>query len=124
MFDSIAEILVSILLLGGAFFALMGSFGLAKLPDFFLRVHGPTEATTLGIGLMVLASSLFFSWFGDGLSLREFLLVAFLFITAPVSGHTLSRAALHKQVPVIKATQGKHWHEDTFGDKNARKKKR
>lgn len=111
MLDSIAEILVSLMLLGGALFALMGSFGLAKLPDFFSRVHGPTEATTLGIGLMVLASSLFFSWFGDGLSLREFLLVAFLFITAPVSGHTVSRAALHAGVPTSKNISGKHWHE-------------
>ncbi|MFP5340523.1 MAG: cation:proton antiporter, partial [Gammaproteobacteria bacterium] len=40
------EILISVLVLSGAFFALVGSIGLARLPDFFTRLHGPTKATT------------------------------------------------------------------------------
>ena len=42
------EIIISILVLVGAFFTLVGSIGLAKLPDFFTRLHAPTKATTLG----------------------------------------------------------------------------
>jgi hypothetical protein len=36
--------------ISGAFFLFVGSYGLAKLPDMFRRLHGPTKASTLGIG--------------------------------------------------------------------------
>jgi multicomponent K+:H+ antiporter subunit G len=36
-----------------------------------------------------------FSSQGEGLSLHEILVTLFLFITAPVSAHLLSKAALH-----------------------------
>ena len=36
------EAVASILVLGGAFFALVGSIGLVRLSDFFSRLHAPT----------------------------------------------------------------------------------
>lgn len=89
------EILVSAFVLSGAFFALVGSIGLARLPDFFARLHAPTKATTLGIGSLLIASMLFFSTRGDGLVLHELLITLFLFMTAPVSAHLMAKAALH-----------------------------
>lgn len=89
------EYLISLLILVGACFALLGSIGLARLPDFFMRVHGPTKTTTLGVGAMVIASAIYFSVTGDGISLREIIATVFLFITAPVSAHLLTKAALH-----------------------------
>lgn len=89
------EILVSAFVLSGAFFALVGSVGLARLPDFFTRLHAPTKATTLGIGSLLIASMLFFSTRGDGLVLHELLITLFLFMTAPVSAHLMAMAALH-----------------------------
>lgn len=91
----LVEILVSAFVLSGAFFALVGSIGLARLPDFFTRLHGPTKATTLGIGSLLIASMLFFSSRGEGLVLHELLITLFLFMTAPVSAHLLAKAALH-----------------------------
>ncbi len=91
----IIEIFVSLLLLMGASFALIGSIGLARLPDFFMRLHGPTKATTLGVGGMALGSLLYFSNTAGGLSLHELLLTAFLFMTAPISASLASKAALH-----------------------------
>ena len=44
------EAIVSFFLVAGAAFALVGAVGLAKLPDIFMRLHGPTKATTLGVG--------------------------------------------------------------------------
>ena len=55
------EYLLAALILIGAFFTLVGSIGLFKLPDFFMRLHGPTKATTLGVGAILLASALYFS---------------------------------------------------------------
>jgi multicomponent K+:H+ antiporter subunit G len=89
------EVVVSLFLLIGASFALIGSIGLARLPDFFTRLHGPTKATTLGVGSMLVASIIHFSAHREGVSLHELLVTLFLFITAPVSAHLLSKAALH-----------------------------
>jgi multicomponent K+:H+ antiporter subunit G len=86
------EVLVSLLLLVGAFFTLVGSIGLSRLPDFFMRLHAPTKATTLGVGGVLLASILVS--LKDGVLLHELLITLFLFVTAPVSAHLLSQAAL------------------------------
>lgn len=59
------EALVAALILAGSVFALIGSIGLWKLPDFFMRLHGPTKATTLGVGALVIGSLLYFSTRGD-----------------------------------------------------------
>ncbi|MFW5967982.1 MAG: cation:proton antiporter, partial [Persicimonas sp.] len=40
------EVTVAILLVLGAALAFIGSLGLVKLPDFYMRLHGPTKATT------------------------------------------------------------------------------
>lgn len=91
-----AEVLVSGLLLAGGTFTLIGSYGLAKLSDFYKRLHGPTKATTLGVGSVLIASSLYFSLAGPAISAHELLITLFLFLTAPVSAHLLVKAALHQ----------------------------
>ncbi|OYZ42157.1 MAG: Na+/H+ antiporter subunit G, partial [Thiotrichales bacterium 24-47-4] len=40
------EIILSALIIIGAIFTLVGSIGLVKLPDFYMRLHAPTKATT------------------------------------------------------------------------------
>lgn len=88
-----AEAVVSFLMLFGAAFVLIGSIGLVRLPDFMTRLHGPTKATTLGVGSIVMASLVHSSVTAGSLSLRELVISVFLFITAPVSAHVLSKAA-------------------------------
>jgi multicomponent K+:H+ antiporter subunit G len=92
----LADTLVALLLLTGGAFTLLGSFSLVKLSSFFARLHGPTKATTLGVGCILLASSLHFTLGAEGASLHEVLIVVFLFLTAPVSAHLLAKAALHR----------------------------
>jgi len=88
------DALVAALLLTGAFFALVGSWGLAKLSDFLKRLHGPTKATTLGVGCVLIASSIWFSVDGGRPSVHEFLITLFLFLTAPVSAQLLIKSAI------------------------------
>lgn len=97
--NSFIEFVVASLILLGATFALLGSVGLARLPDFFTRLHGPTKATTLGVGAMVLASAVYFTATQQGFSLHEIVVMVFLFITAPVSAHLLAKVALHRRRP-------------------------
>jgi multicomponent K+:H+ antiporter subunit G len=85
---------IAALLVTGAAFALVGSLGLAKLGDFYRRLHGPTKATTLGVGAILCASSLFFSALQHAPSLHELLVALFLFVTAPVSAQLLVKSSL------------------------------
>lgn len=89
------EMIISFFLIVGSVFALIGSIGLARLPDLFMRLHGPTKATTLGVGGILVASMLHFSSLETGLSLHELLVAVFLMITAPVSAHLIARTMIH-----------------------------
>ena len=93
MIATIVDFIAAVFLLIGAGFALIGSIGLARLPDIFTRLHGPTKCTTLGIGGVLLGSMLYFS-LRQGLSLHELLIT--LFMTAPVSAYFIARAGLQR----------------------------
>jgi len=99
--STLAEIILSVLVVAGGVFTLIGSLGLWRMRDFYTRLHGPTKATTLGVGCLLVASSAFFSITGDGLSLHEVLVSLFLFITAPISAHLMTKAALHRHLPSL-----------------------
>jgi multicomponent K+:H+ antiporter subunit G len=90
------DISLAALVLLGAFFALVGSWGLAKLGNFLTRLHGPTKASTLGVGCVLLASVGYFSYAHGAPSLHELLITLFVFLTAPVSAHLLVQAAMHR----------------------------
>ena len=93
-----ADALIAVLLVTGASFAFIGALALVKFTDFYKRLHGPTKATTLGVGGVLLASSVYFSVRAGALSVHEFLITLFLFLTAPVAAHMLISAALHLRV--------------------------
>lgn len=88
---SFTEILIAALILIGAFFLFVGSLGLAKLPDMMRRLHGPTKATTLGVGAMLIASMAYFLMLG-AFSIHELLITLFLFLTAPITAHMIAKA--------------------------------
>ncbi|MFC6051894.1 Na+/H+ antiporter subunit G [Acinetobacter sp. Ac_877] len=90
----VMEILVSIFLLVGAFFILIGSIGMVRLPDLFMRLHAPTKSGTLGLGSFLLASMIY-SAFQGRFGFAEILITLFTFITAPVSANLMAQAALH-----------------------------
>jgi multicomponent K+:H+ antiporter subunit G len=92
------EITLAVLLVVGASFTLLGSIGLARFDDFFMRLHAPTKATTLGAGC-VLLTSMGCSWARGQQGVHEVLIALFLFLTSPVSANVLAQAALHLIVP-------------------------
>ncbi len=87
------QLVVAFFLLAGSFFALMGSIGLWRFGDFYMRLHGPAKATTLGVGGVLIASMLYFTFTTGSLRLHELLVTLFLIISAPVSAYMLSLAA-------------------------------
>ena len=78
--------------IGGAFFLLVGSIGLIRLPDFFSRNHATGKSDTLGIMLVIFGMMLI-----EGFTLNSaklcFVLI-FVFLTNPTGTHALANAAL------------------------------
>jgi multicomponent K+:H+ antiporter subunit G len=95
----IVDALVALLIVAGAVFTTIGSLGLLRMPDVYMRLHGPSKATTIGIGCILLASAIHFGSRDLQLSLYQFLIATFLAITAPVSGHLLAKAARQRRLP-------------------------
>jgi len=92
------EIITSIFLLAGVGFTLLAAVGIVRMPDLLTRIQASTKAGTLGVGCLVLAVAI---WFGEfGVSVRAGLIVIFLFGTAPVAAHLISRAAYVRGVPL------------------------
>lgn len=83
-------------LLVGAIFTFVAAIGLLKLNDSMTRLHAPTKAGTVGIGSFLLASVCNAYTFRDG-SMHELLILAFLFVTAPISANFIAKVNIHKR---------------------------
>lgn len=78
-------------LLAGSFFVIVGAIGLLRLPDFYTRIHAASMTDTLGAWLILVGLM-----FQAGLTLvtvKLVLMLVFLVLTSPLSGHVLAKAA-------------------------------
>lgn len=87
------DLLLSAILIGGGLFALIGSYGLLRLPRPMQRLHAPTKATTIGVGAALLVSALDLLPQG-AISVQEGLITLFLLLTAPVSALFLAKTLI------------------------------
>ena len=94
--EEIALYAAAVSLLIGAGFVLVGVIGLLKFNDPMTRLHAPTKVGTIGIGMLLLASMLTSLGAGDP-SMHELLIMAFLFVTAPVSAHFIAKTNIHRR---------------------------
>lgn len=94
--DLLLTVAVALSLLVGTVFTLVAGIGLLKLNDSMTRLHAPTKAGTLGIGAFLIAS-IFQSNLAGHTSLHELLIMAFLFVTAPVSAHFIAKVNIHRR---------------------------
>ncbi len=92
------QAVIAAMLVVGGVFALVGAIGMLRFRDFYMRLHAPTKATTLGVG-GVLIASMAANWGQGSYGLHELLITLFLFITAPVSANLMAKAALHLRSP-------------------------
>ena len=114
------EIVIAAMIVISGVFGLVGSLALIKLPDPMTRLHGPTKATTLGVGGALIASMLWFWGYRNTFSFHELLITIFLFLTAPITAQFLAKANLHwnwRQRDLSRASGGVDWA--TYGDSAA-----
>ncbi|MFT6023016.1 MAG: multicomponent K+:H+ antiporter subunit G [Ascidiaceihabitans sp.] len=85
---------VAIFLLIGSGFVAVGVIGLLKFNDSMTRLHAPTKVGTVGIGALLLAS-IGHSFLLGETSMHELLIMAFLFVTAPISANFIAKVNIH-----------------------------
>lgn len=86
------DIAGSVMMAAGIILLSITAIGLARLPDFFTRVHAVSKAETLGIALVLFGLIVI-----EGLSLASLkiaLIAVFIGIANPVGAHVLTRAAV------------------------------
>ncbi|MEM6385581.1 MAG: monovalent cation/H(+) antiporter subunit G [Pseudomonadota bacterium] len=94
--DVVFALLAGLSLLIGSAFALIGAIGLMKFNDPMTRLHAPTKVGTVGIGMLLLAA-IFAALAEGGGSIHELLIMAFLFVTAPISAHFIAKVIIHQR---------------------------
>ncbi|WP_304956698.1 Na+/H+ antiporter subunit G [Virgibacillus saliphilus] len=108
--SDIVEFLGVLLILIGSIMAVISAIGIIRFPDVYTRSHAGTKSSTLAV-LLTLLGALIFFWVRDSFSVRLILGIVFVFLTAPVSGHLISRAAYRARVKMSDLTV-----EDELGD--------
>ncbi|TVQ42437.1 MAG: monovalent cation/H(+) antiporter subunit G [Saprospirales bacterium] len=98
------DFLIALICTIGALFIFLASLGILRMPDFYLRVSVATKGGTMGVGLILVASALYFGDFG--ITTRALAIIFFLLITAPVGAHLLGRVAYLSKVPLWKESSG------------------
>lgn len=89
--SDVIDVVVGLMLIGGAAFSLIASLGLVRLKDVYMRMHAASKAGTLGSGLMLLALAVHAAELS--VVTRAVAGVVFFLLTAPVSAHLLARSA-------------------------------
>lgn len=94
MIEVVALYAVSLCLIVGAAFTMVGAIGLLKFNDSMTRLHAPTKVGTIGVGALLLASIIYHGVFGEG-ALHDLLIMGFLFVTAPISANFIAKVNIH-----------------------------
>jgi len=81
-----------VLMVSGAFFALVGSLGILRLPDIFSRMHGAGMVDTLGCWLILIG--LMFQTDEWIVIVKLGLIIVFIGLTSPTTTFALARAAI------------------------------
>jgi len=95
--------IVAALMIVGAFFIFIASLGLVRMPDLFLRMSATSKAATLGAGLMLTATIIYFQDFA--ITIRVLSIITFITLTIPVAAHMIARAAYFDGVPLWEKTE-------------------
>jgi len=98
------EWIAVLFILFGAIVSVISALGMLRLPDVYTRSHAATKSATLSVLVCLLGAFIYF-WSHDGyVSIRLILGIIFVFITAPVAGHLVCRAAYRSKVPLAEGS--------------------
>ncbi len=96
--STISEYIGVFLILIGSVMAVISAIGILRFPDAYTRSHAATKSATLAVLLSLIGAFIFFWASENFVSVRLLLGIVFVFLTAPVSGHLIMRAAYRSNV--------------------------
>lgn len=101
------QILADFIISLGAFFLLVGSIGLIRLPDFYTRAHAQGKADTLGIMLVITGLLIVELSHGQLINSAKLLvIISFVALTNPTATNALIKSAFHfRLIPWFKKDQ-------------------
>jgi multicomponent Na+:H+ antiporter subunit G len=97
------EIIIMILATIGVLFIFSTSLAMLRKPDVYLRISVTAKASTLGVGLILFATALFFNEYS--VTTRAIAVILFVFLTVPLGSHMLARSAYFTKTPIWKGTE-------------------
>jgi multicomponent Na+:H+ antiporter subunit G len=97
------ELLASAAVVLGTLLCVLSGVGVLRMPDVYIRLQVAAKASSLGVALLMVGVMLHFGELG--ITVRALLVVVFLFLTAPVAGHLIGRAAYLTGVPLAAGTE-------------------
>lgn len=103
--NALSEVIAAIFILTGTLASFLSSIGLIRLPDVYTRVHAASKSSTLGVLFTLVGTFLFFFLSEGYFSVRLFLGIFFVFLTAPVSAHLIARASLVTKVKMAESSE-------------------
>ena len=109
-----SSIIIVILITLGTLFVLLAAIGMVRMPDTYLRISVTTKAATLGVGLLLVSSAIFFNDLST--TSRALVIILFVLLTAPVSAHLIGRASYFMGV--------KLWYKSVMDDLHGKYQKK
>lgn len=114
----VLQMIGAALLVVGWIFALTGSIGVLRMPDFYSRLHPAGMTDSFAQGLIILGLCMYALqdlipaagepapdgmavWGVVDLVLKMVLLIALIYLTSPTATHAISKAARHDQFTKI-----------------------
>ncbi|GAB3196690.1 multicomponent Na+:H+ antiporter subunit G [Pontibacter aydingkolensis] len=107
--EQIKEVVSCVFILAGVIFMLISTIGLLRFPDFYIRMSAITKGASLGVGLILLGLGIYFNQ--PDIMLKVLAIITFIFITAPVAAHVISRTAVRNHSPFWNKTNLKEFEE-------------
>jgi len=86
------NIIISVFLLLGGFFALIAAIGVLRLPDVLTRMHASTKAGILGSSLILIGGAIYLQ--ETEITARVIAIILFLMLTSPIGAHMIGRASV------------------------------
>ncbi len=102
-------VIASVFIVLGCALTLLAGVGILRFPDVFTRANAATKAAGLGVACVLLGAGLWIGTWEAGIKLG--IAAVLQFLTAPISGHLIGRAAYRSGAPLAAST-----HIDDLAD--------
>lgn len=116
------ELIAALIILFASIMSLISAFGLIRMPDVYTRSHAATKSSTLAVLLSLVGAFIYFLAHDGTISVRLLLGIVFVFLTAPVAGHLICRAAYRSGVALSEQSGEDELKDVLFKEKKSGEK--